>query len=58
MSGAEHNHGSALVAATWSLVAATVALVIVTALLAQATWTEKHRTETPVAGQEVATQQR
>jgi preprotein translocase subunit SecG len=57
MSSAEHGHERALVRATWTLVGATVALVIVTALLAQATWAEKHRSEPPVAGQEVATTQ-
>lgn len=40
--------------ATWALVAVTVVLCVVTAMLAQA---EKHRSETPVAGQEVATTQ-
>jgi hypothetical protein len=43
------SHDRALVRATWALVAVTVVLCIVTALLADATWTEKHRTEAPAA---------
>jgi hypothetical protein len=56
MTAAQHGHERALVVATWALVAVTVALVIVTALLAQAMWAEKHRSEPPVARQEVARQ--
>jgi preprotein translocase subunit SecG len=56
MTTAEHGHERALVRATWALVAVTAVLVIVTAMLAQATWQEKHRSEPPVARQEVAQQ--
>ena len=36
-----------LTRATWVLCALTLLLAVVTAMLADATWTEKHRTETP-----------
>jgi hypothetical protein len=51
---ADAHHDRALVMATWSLVAVTVVLCIVTAMLADATWTEKEgHGEAPVATQEV-----